>query len=376
MAELSWQELNQAGHDHFQNRRYVEAADCFLRAADVNPSSAETWCSLGFSLQALGKYAESIRVFRSAIGLDPNDGQAYFGIAMSHSLSGDIETAIPAFDEALKVQPNDEVAKRELIRLLLANGKERLEAGDRHGEHDLERANKLSHNAPETAIPFIQHLLAANLHKKALQVLDDAKVANPGNPGVATLAQQIANEPSLEHARHLHGLQARPAPKHQVPRPTRSPDEITCPCGAAKVMKWAIICPTCSKRIGDPTKRTSQFANRDDIPSKSWIELTYVIIAVLWLLGGIALVLTGSFADSGQLAVVIGVANIIVALGLLFQIWWLQYLARVLMIVNALYGGFLILAAVAFESLGTFFFGSIIICAAGFSWWVIGQLSD
>ena len=378
MPELSWLELKEAGESHFENREFVEAANCFQRATKVNPTSAETWRALGFALQAAGKHADSVTVFKSAIGLEPNNPQAYFGVAQAYSGSGDVDRAIPAFDEALQIQPNNDVAREELIKLLLGKARRRLEAGDRYGEDDLERANKLSRNSPETAIPFIRHLLSVNLQKKALQVMEDAKAANPGHDGVSQLAQQIASDPALAHARRLQSMQPQKAVAKHLQRPAHNPDEITCPCGATKVMKWAIICPTCNQRIGDPTRRTSQFADRDDIPSTSWVEVSYIVVSVFWLVFGVWLVISGYYgiARAGEWELFRGLANVTVALGLLFQISWLQFVAKIMMVLNMLGGAFIMLISMANEVFMIFFIGFMTTAIAGFSWWVIGQLSD
>jgi hypothetical protein len=141
-------------------------------------------------------------------------------------------------------------------------------------------------------------------------------------------------------------------------------------------MKWAIVCPMCNNRIGAP--QGSSFSGHEHISGTTWIDVAYYIISILWLLYGGALIALGALGgeDFGQYFMIIGILNACVALGLLFQVEWIQFVGKILMLLNLLGG-----IVRAFMSLGLsdfvgFGIGVAVIALAGFSMWVIGQMSD
>ncbi len=374
----SWAELKEAGNKHFQVGEYTEATKCLRRATELVPTNAETWITLGFAYQADGNVAEAIGAFKTAIGLDPQNPESFFGIGLSYKSNADFQRAIASFDEALTIRPNHSRAKDELIKALVQDGKIKVTSNDEyHGEISLERAYKLARNSPETVLPFVGHLIGVNQHKKAFDVINQARRDAPDDQQIKALGDRMDSDPKLAHAKQIASL--RTDPKQLTPTPAKpltNPDEVVCPCGAARVMKWAVVCPMCNNRIG--AQQGSSFSGHEHISSTTWIDVAYYIISIVWLLYGGALIAVGALGGEvfGQYFMIIGILNACVALGLLFQVEWIQFVGKILMLLNLL-GGIIR----AFMSLGLsdflgFGIGVAVIALAGFSMWVIGQMSD
>ncbi len=375
MESGSWAELKEAGNKHYQVGEYTEATKCLRRAAEMVPTNAETWIALGFAYQADGNVAEAIGAFKTAIGLDPQNPESFFGIGLSYKSNADFQRAITSFDEALTIRPNHTRARDELIKTLVQDGKIKVGSNDEyHGEISLERAYKLARNSPETVLPFVGHLIGVHQHKKAFDVINQALKEEAVDPQIKALANRMDNDPKLAHAKQLATLRAEPKQLTATPaKPLTNPDEVACPCGAARVMKWAVVCPTCNNRIG--AQQGSSFSGHEHISATTWIDVAYYVISILWLLYGGALIALGG-EDFGQYFMIIGILNASVALGLLFQVEWIQFVGKILMLLNLL-GGIIR----AFMSLGLsdflgFGIGVAVIALAGFSMWVIGQMSD
>lgn len=378
MATETWAELREAGQKHFQAKEYEEAAKCFRQATNIQPGSPESWRALGFALNASGQYSEAVGAFQSSIGLDPNNAEGFFGVGLAYASNADDSRAIHAFDEALKIKPNHTAAKNSIVDALLRNGQMLLNEGDAHGgEQALERAYKLMRTSDHTVVPFVQHLIVSQQHKKAFDIIKAARLDAPDNPAIKALEEQMDGDPKLAHAKQVSAAQPQQRHRVQAQRPTQNPDQVTCPCGAAKVMKWATVCPTCNQRIGDPSKRSSAFAGHEDLKGYTWIDVCYYIFSSLWLLWGVALLLLGLLSGGlGGIFVVIGAINAGVALGLLYQVEWVQFVGKILMIVNFLGGTWQFMLGIAIGSPLQIVLGFIYTAMAAFFWWLISQLSD
>ena len=379
MEKETWAELKEAGQRHFQAKEYVEAAASFRKATDLLPASAEGWRALGFALNACGEHSEAITAFHSAVGLDPNNAEGFFGVGLAFTSNADYERAIKALDEALKLRPNHTAAKNCLVEALLGYGKVQLNASDNIGGGvSLERAYKLNRVSAATVLPYVQHLIVSQQHKKAFTVIRAARADASSDVQIRALETQMEDDPKLAHAKHLQSLQSQPKRALQPQRPTSNPDEIDCPCGSTKVMKWATVCPTCNQRIGDPSKRASTFAGYENLKGYNWIDVCYYIVSSLWLLWGLVILAIGLFSGGffGGYIMWYGAFNAGVALGLLFQVPWLQFVGKIVMVLNCMFGSWNMMIGLGLSSLGSFIFGFFTVAIAGFSWWLINQLSD
>ncbi|HXH59889.1 MAG TPA: tetratricopeptide repeat protein [Fimbriimonadaceae bacterium] len=378
METLSFGELKENGQRLYQAQDYVGAAKHFRRATDLTPTSAEMWRLLGFSLTAAGEHLEAVTAFKSAIGLDPQNAEGFLGIGTAYAGTADYARAVSALDEALSIKPNMMAARNALINALIMQAKLLLSEDKTYdGEAALERAYRLDRTNPRTVLPYVQQLIVIGNHKKAFQIINTAKAESSHNAEIVALADRMDNDPKLAHAKQLQSVQ-NPRPALQAQRPTVNPDEVPCPCGAIRVMKWATVCPNCNHQIGDPSQRASRFAGHERLRGYSWQEVCYYILSVLWLIQGtttFVLAYTGS-SFFGGFFMFLGAANAGVALGMLFQVEWLQFVGKILMILNFLSGGWQFMSGVMLGfylyALEGFFTAGI----AGFYWYLINQMTD
>ncbi len=379
METGTFAELREAGDRHYLAREYEDASRCFRRATDMVPTSVETWVKLGFASQAAGNIPDSIGAFKTAIGLNPQNHEAFLGVGMAYMANADFARAISSFDSALEMRPNDNRARDELVRALLQDGKIRVGANDHYGgEASLERAYKLARNSSDTVLPYVEHLIGSNQHKKAFDVIGASRKDSPDDVRIKALADRMDNDPKLAHAKQLAALRTQPKQPLQPAKPTVNPDEVLCPCGATRVMKWATVCPTCSNRIGDPANRASQFAGHENLSTTTWVDVVYYIVSVIWLLYGGGTFLLGMLggSDIGNFAMGVGAFNAGIALGLLFQVEWVQFIAKILMGLNLVLNGFSFLLTFGLGFyLSAAFYGFMTVFA-GFSVFVIHQMSD
>jgi cytochrome c-type biogenesis protein CcmH len=113
----AWQLL---GWSYFENGRYLDSANAYGKATQLEPDRAVYWASLGESLvmadeiNPMPKAAKT--AFDKAIALDPRDPRARYFLAVSKDLDGDHEGAIRDWLALLKDTPKDAPWEGDLIR--------------------------------------------------------------------------------------------------------------------------------------------------------------------------------------------------------------------------------------------------------------------
>jgi Tfp pilus assembly protein PilF len=94
---------------HFEN-----AASEALRAAELEPNSADFQFTAGWALHESGKLTESELHYLEALRLDPTHASAWYNLGnVMRSLGRDTE-AVAAYERCLEVRPNHFLAKRNL----------------------------------------------------------------------------------------------------------------------------------------------------------------------------------------------------------------------------------------------------------------------
>ncbi len=79
---------------------YLEAADRYRRAVQLDPTLAAAWLNLGNSLYFLSRYPESLEAYEAAIRLDPNNASAWQGKGQALMAQNRTEEAQEAFRRA------------------------------------------------------------------------------------------------------------------------------------------------------------------------------------------------------------------------------------------------------------------------------------
>jgi tetratricopeptide (TPR) repeat protein len=69
--ELSLKELILKGNEHYYNKEYNEAIECYDKALEIDPKDADTLNNKGNALDNLGKHKEAIECYDKALEIDP-----------------------------------------------------------------------------------------------------------------------------------------------------------------------------------------------------------------------------------------------------------------------------------------------------------------
>ncbi len=115
----AWQLL---GWSYFENGRYLDSANAYGKATQLEPGRAVYWSSLGEALvmadetDPMPKAAKA--AFDKAIGIDPKDPRSRYFLAVSRDLGGDHQGAIDDWLALLKDTPKDAPWEADLIRTI------------------------------------------------------------------------------------------------------------------------------------------------------------------------------------------------------------------------------------------------------------------
>lgn len=120
-----------AGTAAFERGAYLEAANHFREAVNLDSERADAWLNLGVVLVEID--AESAGdAFRESIRLEPTRPKAYFNLGTLESAQGQADLAIENFLKALELDPDYTSAAVNLGNIYLRKGSCRLSEGVFH----------------------------------------------------------------------------------------------------------------------------------------------------------------------------------------------------------------------------------------------------
>ncbi len=93
------------------------ATDCFHRAVEGHPQSAEANNNLAQALALAGDYAGAVAHYRAALASDPDLMGVAFNLAVALEQLGQLDEAIDFYGQAVNLDPSDEDARRAIERL-------------------------------------------------------------------------------------------------------------------------------------------------------------------------------------------------------------------------------------------------------------------
>ncbi len=104
----SFDVLNLSGVLAYQQGRYTDAIALLRSAMPLAPraSAAASRLQLGVTLAAASQHAEAIIQLRAALQLDPTNAEAYNSLAFSLRVLGQLPEAIAAYEKAIKAKPD------------------------------------------------------------------------------------------------------------------------------------------------------------------------------------------------------------------------------------------------------------------------------
>ncbi|MDT7604559.1 MAG: hypothetical protein QOF61_2556, partial [Acidobacteriota bacterium] len=112
-AEAEAGESLDRGMDSYKAERFVEAAQSFSRAAELEPTWFRAQYRLGMAYEAQGKYREAAAAYSKAVGLAPDEAiddpldffKAQYNLANSLALSNQHEAAVATYHKLLDSLP-------------------------------------------------------------------------------------------------------------------------------------------------------------------------------------------------------------------------------------------------------------------------------
>lgn len=120
----AWQLL---GWSYFEAGRYLDSANAYGKATQLEPGRAVYWSSLGESLVMANESdpmpTAAKAAFDKAIALDPKDPRSRYFLTVSKDLAGDHKGAIDDWLALLKDTPKDAPWEADLIRTVEQVGK-------------------------------------------------------------------------------------------------------------------------------------------------------------------------------------------------------------------------------------------------------------
>jgi protein O-mannosyl-transferase len=131
------------GTEFEEQHKYEEAMAHFRAALKYDPSYVDAYCSLGFTLYAVGKVDEAFEQYQTAIKLKPWHAQARVSLGAILWMRGQRNEAMEQYAEALRLRPDLAMAHYNMGIALSASG--RLSAAAAH----LSEAVRLKPDYPE-----------------------------------------------------------------------------------------------------------------------------------------------------------------------------------------------------------------------------------
>jgi hypothetical protein len=212
----------------------------------------------------------------------------------------------------------------------------------------LERASKLDRKSPAPVLALAKYFIAFNQEARAARVIENALASIANDPDINALAQQLNVKASASAIAQQQQAQTRQA--------VQQSQEVPCPVCKRMIMPWAVTCPFCMTQL---KARPTSFDHLKGGPTTTWQEVTYYVISSLWVLDGlrpllVALLLskTGIMVGLVPFFVTVGVVKVCVAVGLLFRVEWLQFIAKIFCIIDILLGGWGVMSAMMLGRVG------------------------
>ncbi len=109
--------LRNQARDHFQARRFAEAAAAYERAAALNPNNAGTFAGLGAARLAMNDARGAIRAYEKATQLQPSSSGFHSALGRAYFMAGDRAHAGAEFQRALSLDPNNAAAREGMARV-------------------------------------------------------------------------------------------------------------------------------------------------------------------------------------------------------------------------------------------------------------------
>jgi tetratricopeptide (TPR) repeat protein len=292
-------------------QRYAEAADKYRILLQCDPTSTELMRQLGLSLALSGRVEEGIDICRNAVLLGPGQPQNRYALGLALSVAERLGEAIEQFEEVHQAEPMNGVARQTLVKALLRYGKRYLERGQGAAELPLMRVMELDPRNGEAASLLLQIYLDTDRINRAVQFVAEAHDHLRFDPRMKPLIARLTGHPRYKQVSEIE-RQARIRSAYLAP-----------PSAVAAPFNHAVI---------------------DQRPARrglTWQEATYNLMSILWCLlaaAEISLCLGMEEGPLRALLLFIGAARLLIGGGLVLQLEWVPFVARLLCFISLFFG--------------------------------------
>jgi tetratricopeptide (TPR) repeat protein len=184
------EKLIKKGNDAYDEKKYQEAAESYLKATAKDPANEKAFYNLGNALYKDKKAEESLSAYDAAIlhsknAIDKSAAWYNKGVVLQNDKKG--AECIEAYKNALKLNPADEDARLNLQKALMQQKQEQQKEDEKKKQQQKQQQNQKKDNPkpqPKMTKKEAEEKLKALLqHEKNLQdKLRKADVASPEKP--------------------------------------------------------------------------------------------------------------------------------------------------------------------------------------------------
>lgn len=358
----------------YQASDFSGAADRLRDLVAEEPKNFDAWRMLGFALNGAKDHEAAIKAFETAVNINKRDADVYFGLGLAHQALGQHRPAIAAFEKCLHENHHHPAVKIPAADSYEQIGKEMEEALNLLGaEQYYEKAYQYSQRE-DYYNRLLEYYERAGQGGKAMMVEREWRARHgqlePEPEGLSANATVQENPPAppqtVTHAAPANPAQPAPAglaPDPLAPAPAQSvvsqptvANFFNCPACHKPMAMTANMCPHCGHDIRKPLN--SDFTKQKKAAEqKTWQEIVYKIMCGLWILFGILTVIGGllvqrAFQEEteglGDAAAIGGTVGnvaaamffirgglqIIVGIGLLFEVTFFMWIGYVMCLLN------------------------------------------
>lgn len=337
------------GMDLYAQMRYDEAADVLYKELEEQPHNSILARYFAFSLCGANKPKEAVAAALRAVEINAADPENHFALGFASATNLQMNEAISAFEKALDIAPNHAASKKGLIDALLKRGRMHIATYDTSmAEADFYRAAHLDRKNPVAAISLFEFYQEQQHRANAEKTLREALVHLPNDPSIRNAAvsfgidinKKLSQQQAATAARDaIRQNQATSAPQPAYASTAANAGNVPCPFCKLMVPSWVAVCPHCRERIQGSAEKIKT----------PWQEITYKILAGLWILVGLLQITTGIMAGlaPGQAAnvqeftkgfmiimVMFGLVALFVGIGLFVENETAQFVCKILCYLN------------------------------------------
>jgi predicted TPR repeat methyltransferase len=98
----------------FARQEYHRAAQCFLRATELQPNEADAWYNLGLCRKKLGELAAAVSAYEHYLELAPQSVDGHYNLGNCHQEMHQFGQAIICYEKALALEPDHLSANNNL----------------------------------------------------------------------------------------------------------------------------------------------------------------------------------------------------------------------------------------------------------------------